>query len=107
MTPANTLASANPPPIAGMSTALGDVEFTDGQVQNFTLADGSQAVITPHVLPDGNLGLDIAVEGTNASGITSRMQMRLTTQPNQKIQMRTSGRAGEVDLSLTPKLAGR
>ncbi len=103
---AQALRAASPPPTSVSSTVLGEVEFSDGQPRYFTLVDGRSATITPHVRPDGNLGLDVQIKSTDARGIITQNQIQSISMPGQEIQIGISSGGGTMELSLKPKLAG-
>ncbi len=80
---------------------LGEVEFTAHTQKRVSLGEGKECVITPTVLPDGNLQMDLAVERKDTEGKVQRLaQSRLTARPGQQCAISV----GDTMVSLTPKL---
>jgi len=46
---------------------LGVIDISSGQPSSHTLADGRACIITPAVLPDGNVSLATRIDETNGS----------------------------------------
>jgi hypothetical protein len=85
-----------------MPTAdLGQVELTASTQKRVSLGDGKDWVITPTVLPDGNLQMELVVETKAADGKVQRVgQARLTARPGQQCAISV----GSTMVSLTPTL---
>ena len=67
------------------TTDLGEVEIADREPVRFDLGAGQTCLITPTVLADGNVLMEIAVEGTAADGTAAKLgQSRLTARPGQQ-----------------------
>jgi len=65
-------------------TDLGTVELTDGVPARFDLGGGTNCVVTPRALSDGNITMEVKTEVTTADGTTSRLAMsHLTARPGQ------------------------
>jgi hypothetical protein len=65
-------------------TDLGMVELADGVPARFDLGGGTNCVVTPRGLPDGNITMEVKTEVTSADGITSKLAMsQLTARPGQ------------------------
>ena len=80
---------------------LGEVEFTAHTQKRVSLGEGKECVITPTVLPDGSLQMDLAVERKDTEGKVQRLaQSRLTARPGQQCAISV----GDTMVSLTPKL---
>jgi len=76
------LKSAAPP---ANTTDLGEVEIADREPVRFDLGAGQTCVVTPTVLADGNVLMEIAVEATAADGTAEKLgQSRLTARPGQQ-----------------------
>jgi hypothetical protein len=70
-------------PEAGQ-TDLGMVELTDGVPARFDLGGGTNCVVTPRALSDGNITMEVKTQVTSADGTTSRLAMsQLTARPGQ------------------------
>jgi hypothetical protein len=87
---------------ADMPTAdLGQVELTASTQKRVSLGDGKDCVITPTVLPDGNLQMELVVETKAADGKVQHVgQARLTARPGQQCAISV----GSTIVSLTPTL---
>jgi hypothetical protein len=102
--PAVTLASdvkvrTSAPP--ANETDLGSIEFADGIAVRFDLGSGTNCVVTPKVLSDGNAEMQISIEVTNTDGTTSLLgQSSLTARPGQ----RCSITVGDRWITVAPKL---
>ena len=82
-------------------TDLGMVELSDGIAARIDLGAGTNCVITPTVLSDGNAQMQITVEVTNADGTASQLgQSRLTARPGQHCSISVGDRM----IALTPRL---
>ena len=67
------------------TTDLGEVEIADREPVRFDLGAGQTCVVTPTLLTDGNVLMEIAVEGTAADGTAEKLgQSRLTARPGQQ-----------------------
>ncbi len=88
---------------ADMPTAdLGPVELTASTQKRVSLGEGKDCIITPTVLPDGNLQMELVVESKAGDGKVQRLgQSRLTARPGQQCAVSV----GSTMVSLTPKLA--
>jgi ribosomal protein S8E len=90
---------ASVPPVN--ETNLGMVELSDGIAARIDLGAGTNCVITPTVLSDGNAQMQITVEVTNADGTASQLgQARLTARPGQHCSISVDDRM----IALTPRL---
>ena len=66
------------------TTDLGVLELSDGTATRFDLGGGTNCVVTPTALPDGNATMEIKVGVTNADGTVSELgTSRLTARPGQ------------------------
>jgi len=66
------------------TTDLGTLELTDGIAARFDLGGGTNCVVTPTALSDGNLTMQIKAEVTNADGTVSELATsRITARPGQ------------------------
>jgi Flp pilus assembly secretin CpaC len=82
-------------------TELGVVELSDRAPLRFNLGDGRSCVVTPTVLADGNIQMEIAVEAMAADGKSEQLgQSRLTARPGQQASISVGDRM----IGLTPKL---
>jgi hypothetical protein len=82
-------------------TDLGLIELSDGVTVRFDMGAGTNCVVMPKVLADGNAEMQISVEVTNADGTTSLLgQSSLTARPGQ----RCSITVGDRWIALAPKL---
>jgi len=80
---------------------LGEVELTAQTQKRVSLGDGKDCVITPTVLADGNLQMDLSVERKGDDGKIQRLaQSRLTARPGQQCAISI----GDMMVSLTPRL---
>jgi Flp pilus assembly secretin CpaC len=80
---------------------LGEVELTAQNQKRVSLGDGKACVITPTVLADGNLQMDLSIERTGDDGKIQRLaQSRLTARPGQQCAISV----GDTMVSLTPRL---
>ena len=87
---------------ADMPTAdLGQVELTASTQKRVTLGEGKDCVITPTVLPDGNLQMELVVETKTGDGKVQRLgPSRLTARPGQHCAISV----GSTMVGLTPQL---
>jgi len=77
------------------------VEFTAGTQKRFTLVDGEVCVITPTVLADGAIQMDLEIESKTANGQFQRVDnARITQKPGQQCGILVGG----MMVSLTPKM---
>ncbi|MCC6822282.1 MAG: hypothetical protein IT579_16245 [Verrucomicrobia subdivision 3 bacterium] len=82
-------------------TDLGSIEFADGIAVRFDLGGGTNCVVTPKILSDGNAQMQISVEVTNADGTASLLgQSYLTARPGQHCSISVGDRM----IALAPKL---
>ena len=80
---------------------LGEVEFTAGAQKRFNLVDGEVCIISPTVLADGAIQMDLEVQSKTANGQFKRVdQARITQRPGQQCGILVGGML----VSLTPKL---
>jgi hypothetical protein len=81
---------------------LGVVELTDRVPAQLDLGDGRSYVLTPTVLPDGNIQVEITVEVEIAEGKSEQLaKSRLTARPGQQCSVS----AGDnLMITLTPRL---
>jgi hypothetical protein len=103
---------SEPPPTAPASeltvgasptnvTDLGVIELSDRAPAQLDLGAGQNCIITPTVLSDGNIQMEIAVEGKTADGKAEQLgQSRLTARPGQQCAISV----GDKMIALTPKL---
>jgi hypothetical protein len=83
VTPASDVkvTTVSPP---GEATELGMLELPDGIAARFDLGGGTNCVVTPTGLSDGNVKMQITVEVTNADGTASQPRTsQLTARPGQ------------------------
>jgi hypothetical protein len=74
-------------------TDLGMVELSDGIAVRFDLGAGTNCIVTPKMLSDGNAQMEITVEVTNADGTASQLgQSRLTARPGQQCSISVGDR---------------
>ena len=74
-------------------TDLGMVELSDGIAVRFDLGAGTNCVVTPKMLSDGNAQMEITVEVTNADGTALQLgQSRLTARPGQQCSISVGDR---------------
>jgi len=82
-------------------TDLGVIELSDRVPTQLDLGAGQNCIITPTVLSDGNIQMEIAVEGKTADGKVEQLgQSRLTARPGQQCAISV----GDKMIALTPKL---
>jgi len=104
--PSKSTASAKNPQFVSISADvptkdLGEVEFTAGTQKRFTLVDGEVCVITPTVLADGAIQMDLEIESKTANGQFQRVDnARITQKPGQQCGILVGG----MMVSLTPKM---
>ena len=99
VTPATDVKVTTSAPPAN-ETDLGLIEFSEGIAVRFDLGAGTNCVVTPKALADGNAEMQIRVEVTNADGTTSLLgQSSLTARPGQ----RCSITVGDRWIALAPK----
>lgn len=80
---------------------LGVIELSDRVPTSFDLGAGQNCIITPTVLSDGNIQMEIALEGKAADGKAEPLgQSRLTARPGQQCAISV----GDKMIALTPKL---
>ncbi len=80
---------------------LGQVELTASTQKRVSLDEGKDCVITPTVLPDGNLQMELVVETKTGGGKVQRLgQSQLTARPGQECAISV----GSMMVSLTPRL---
>ena len=92
VTPASDLKVTTSAPPANV-TDLGMVELSDGIAVRFDLGAGTNCVVTPKVLSDGNAQMEITVEVTNADGTAAQLgQSRLTARPGQQCSISVGDR---------------
>jgi regulator of replication initiation timing len=88
------------PPPANV-TDLGMIEISDRAPTQFDLGAGQNCVVTPTVLSDGNIQMEIAVEVKTDDGKVEQLgQSRLTARPGQQCAISV----GDMMISLTAKL---
>ena len=69
------------------------VELSDGIAVRFDLGAGTNCVVTPKVLSDGNAQMEITVEATNADGTASQLgRSRLIARPGQQCSISVGDR---------------
>ena len=91
VTPASDVKVTTSPP--ANVTDLGMVELSDGIAVRFDLGAGTNCVVTPKVLSDGNAQMEITVEATNADGTASQLgRSRLTARPGQQCSISVGDR---------------
>ena len=82
-------------------TDLGVIELSDRAPKQLDLGAGQNCVITPTVLADGSIQMDIAVEGKTADGNAEQSTLsRLTVLPGATCAISVGDRM----IALTPKL---
>jgi hypothetical protein len=65
------------------------------------LEAGKECVVTPTVLPHGNLRIEVSVEAKNAVGVVNQLgKARTVTPPNQQFTVSV----GDSIIGLTPKI---
>jgi hypothetical protein len=80
---------------------LGEIELTASTQKRVSLGNGKDCMITPTVLADGNLQMDLSVERKGDDGKIQRLaQSRLTARPGQQCAISV----GDTMVSLTPRL---
>lgn len=80
---------------------LGEVELTASTPKRVSLADGKECVITPTLLADCSIQMDLAVESKAADGKMQQLgQSRITQRAGQQCGITVGG----MMVSLTPKL---
>ncbi len=80
---------------------LGEVELVNHTQKRFSLGDGKECVIISTVLANGNLQMDLSIEGKGGDGKIQRLeQARLTARPGQQCAISV----GDTMVGLTPKL---
>jgi len=85
-------------------TDLGLIELSDGIAVRFDLGTGTNCVVTPKVLSDGNAEMQISIERTNADGTTSLLgQSYLTARPGQHCSISVGDRM----IALAPNLKAK
>jgi hypothetical protein len=55
------------------TTDLGMLDFAEGVAARFDLGGGTNCVVTPTVLPDGNVMMQIAMAATNTDGTSTEL----------------------------------
>lgn len=66
------------------TTDLGMLELSDGTATHFDLGGGTNCVVTPTALSDGNATMEITVGVTNVDGTVSELgRSRITARPGQ------------------------
>jgi hypothetical protein len=84
------------------TTDLGTVELSDGIAARFNLGGGTNCVVTPTVLSDGNVLMQITVGVTNADGTVSELgTSRLTAPPGHHCSISVGDRM--IALAAKPK----
>jgi hypothetical protein len=82
-------------------TDLGVIELLPQAANRFKLEAGKECVVTPTVLPDGNLRIEVSVEAKNAIGVVNQLgKARTVTPPNQQFTVSV----GDSIIGLTPKI---
>jgi hypothetical protein len=70
------------PPVE--TTDLGPLEMVDGAAERFDLGGGTNCVVTPKALSDGNVALQLNMTFNNADGTATELgQGRITARPGQ------------------------
>jgi hypothetical protein len=88
-------------PKSTIVTDLGVVELLPQVANRFKLKVGKECVLTPTVLPDGNLKIEVSVEAKNELGIVKQLgKARTVTPPNQQFTVSV----GDSIIGLTPKM---
>jgi hypothetical protein len=88
------------PPMA--TTDLGMLEFADGVAARFDLGGGTNCVVTPTALPDGNVTMQIAMAVTNTDGTSSELGVaRITARFGQHCSISVGDRM--IALEIKPK----
>jgi hypothetical protein len=88
-------ATASPPPIpdAGNVIQLGAIELTHGVPNRFDLGNGQQLLITPLLLDNGSLQMDLALVARNAAGQENVLASpRVTAQEGQRVSISVGSR---------------
>lgn len=94
-----TKTTAAPP---ANQTDLGLIEFSDGLAVRFDLGGGTNCLVTPKALADGNAEMQISLEVTTAEGTTTLLgESRLTARPGQQCAISVGDRM--IGLSPKPK----
>lgn len=74
-------------------TDLGALELSDGIAASFDLGGGTNCVITPTAMSDGNAAMQITMGVTNADGTVSELgTSRLTARPGQQCSISVGDR---------------
>lgn len=91
----DTAAATSPPPIpdAGNVIQLGAVELTHGVPNRFDLGNGQQLLITPLLLDNGSLQMDLALVARNPAGQDNVLASpRVTAQEGQRVSISVGNR---------------
>jgi hypothetical protein len=95
---ATPASKANVVTVSAHKTDLGVVELSNRTSSHFDLGAGRECIITPTVLPDGNLEIDMVI--TADQNTTRLVAPRVTTRPGQRLLVSM----GDTSVALTPKL---
>ncbi|SPE59930.1 exported hypothetical protein [Verrucomicrobia bacterium] len=75
------------------TTDLGMLELSDGTATRFDLGGGTNCVVTPTALSDGNATMEIKVGVTNADGTVSELGVsQITARPGQRCSISVGDR---------------
>jgi hypothetical protein len=86
------------------TTDLGMLELSDGAPTRFDLGGGTNCVVTPSALSDGNLTMQIRAEVTNTDGTTSELATsRITARPGQHCSISVGDRMIALAVKLKPE----
>lgn len=84
------------------TTDLGELELQDGIAARFELGGGTNCVVTPAALSDGNIAVRVVISTTNADGTTSFGQWRVDTRPDKQFAIEVGDRAIAMAVKLKP-----
>jgi hypothetical protein len=86
------------------ATDLGTLELSDGTPTRFDPGGGTNCVVTPTALSDGNVLMQISSAVTNADGIVSELGVsRLTARPGQHCSISVGDRMIALAVTLKPQ----
>ncbi len=84
-------------------TELGSLELQNGIAVQFDLGGGTNCIVTPTALADGNNMMEIQVSVTNADGVFSELgRSRVTAQPGQHCSISVGDRMIALAVKLKP-----
>ena len=96
-------ATADSPPHRD-TTELGSLELQSGVAVQFDLGGGTNCIVTPTALADGNNMMEIKVGVTNADGAFSEVgTSRLTARPGQHCSISVGDRMVALAVTLKPQ----